>query len=255
MWRQSPSFRRVPPRYDRYPAVRNDAARTIPAARPPPASMRRHRTTRTAPRAECHDLQLHWAQFHGRLGSAPHVTTSQHLSGFVTFATAPVPNGSKGPADITAFSMTDGGRTLSSANGDHQFFLADFFKFNASLKIVDWQFSCVPDNEQSNGNNIFTSPTIDVVNCRRPLSSPRRIWRRLVDNRPQPGDSPRQVRQRSGRRQPDRAARAGRQHGDVHLRGDQHRQRADRQRGVDRRQAGHRSPASPATPTATACST
>ena len=73
--------------------------------------------------------------------------------------------------------------------------------------------------------------------------------------RRRPGDQHRQVRQRPGRRQPDRAARGRRQHGDVHLRGDQHRQRAPGQRRRHRRQAGRRSPASPATPTATACST
>ena len=73
------------------------------------------------------------------------------------------------------------------------------------------------------------------------------------------GDAPahqhRQVRQRPGRRQPDRAARGRRQHRDLHLRGDQHRQRAPGQRRRHRRQAGAASPASPATPTATACST
>ena len=95
-------------------------------------------------------------------GTAPQVTTSNHLSGFVTFATAPTPNGSKGPADITAFSMTDGVRTLSSANGDHQFFISDFFNFDASLHIVNWQFSCVPDNELGNTNSISTQPTSDV---------------------------------------------------------------------------------------------
>ena len=52
------------------------------------------------------------------------------------------------------------------------------------------------------------------------------------------GHQHRQVRQRPGRRQPDRAARGRRQHGDLHLRGDQHRQRAPGQRRRQRRQAG-----------------
>ena len=56
--------------------------------------------------------------------------------------------------------------------------------------------------------------------------------------RRRPGDQHRQVRQRPGRRQPDRAARGRRQHGDLHLRGDQHRQRAPGQRRRHRRQAG-----------------
>ena len=45
------------------------------------------------------------------------------------------------------------------------------------------------------------------------------------------------------------------QHGDVHLRGDQHRQRAPGQRGRHRRQAGRHRQLHRATPTATACST
>ena len=56
--------------------------------------------------------------------------------------------------------------------------------------------------------------------------------------RRRPGDQHRQVRQRPGRRQPDRAARGRRQHRDLHLRGDQHRQRPAGQRRRQRRQAG-----------------
>ncbi len=93
-------------------------------------------------------------------GSNPEVTTSDSITGWVEFATAPTPN-ETGKNDWIAYSLSDGARTLSSANGDHQFFNADFFDFDAQLNIVAWAFSVVPDSETDNGNAIFTSTAGD----------------------------------------------------------------------------------------------
>ena len=60
-----------------------------------------------------------------------------------------------------------------------------------------------------------------------------------------PAIRPRQARQRPGRRQPDRAARPRRQHGDLHLRGDQHRQRAAGRRRRHATTSSGRSPTLP----------
>jgi hypothetical protein len=51
------------------------------------------------------------------IGSAPQVTTNNRIGGFVAFATPPTANGTKGKAEVLAFGLTDGARTLSSARG------------------------------------------------------------------------------------------------------------------------------------------
>ena len=75
--------------------------------------------------------------------------------------------------------------------------------------------------------------------------------------RRRPGHQDRQVRQWPGRRHPVRAARGGGQHGDFHLRGDQHRQRCPLANVAtpSPTTSWGRSPASRGTPTTTACST
>lgn len=94
-------------------------------------------------------------------GSAPTVTTANRITGFVEFATAPTPN-ETGKNDWIAFELSDGARTLSSANGDSQFYLGDSFDFDALLNIVDWFFSVVPDSESSNANIISTGSGGDL---------------------------------------------------------------------------------------------
>ena len=89
-------------------------------------------------------------------GSAPQVTTSDHLSGWVEFATAPTPN-QVGKADVIAFSLTDGARTLSSSNGELDFNFSVFFTFDASLNIVAWSFFVRPLGEPDNRNFMGTA--------------------------------------------------------------------------------------------------
>ncbi len=61
-----------------------------------------------------------------------------------------------GKTDWIAYSLTDNVRTLSSANGDDQFYFNDFFNFDASLAIVAWQFSIVPNGEIDSANIMYT---------------------------------------------------------------------------------------------------
>ena len=108
-----------------------------------------------APQAEAATIYFYeGTNFTVVTGSAPQVSTSNHLSGWVEFASAPLPN-QVGKTDWVAYSLTDGARTLSSANGDHQFFVTDFFNFDAALNIIAWQFSLVPDSEVTNANSML----------------------------------------------------------------------------------------------------
>ena len=94
-------------------------------------------------------------------GSNPQVTTSDRITGFVTFATEPLAN-QTGKRDVVAFSLADGARTLSSAAGDTgPFFVSDFFDFDAAGQIVDWSFSAVPQGEMTNANVLQTRDTLD----------------------------------------------------------------------------------------------
>lgn len=95
-------------------------------------------------------------------GSSPQVTTNNHFSGFVTFADVPTPGSTLYDiTNVTAFSFSDGVRTLSSAAGDHEFFHGDFFSFDSSWNLVNWQFSCVPDSQTGNGNQMYTTPSFE----------------------------------------------------------------------------------------------
>ena len=94
-------------------------------------------------------------------GSNPQVTTSDRITGFVTFAAEPLPN-QTGKRDVIAFSLADGARTLSSAAGDTgPFLLNDFFDFDAAGRIVDWKFDAVPQRETGNANILQTTPSFD----------------------------------------------------------------------------------------------
>lgn len=88
-------------------------------------------------------------------GSAPVVTTNNSITGFVEFATAPTP-GETGKDDLIAYELSDGVRTLSSANGDDIYTPPSFFDFDASLNIVQWEFHVLPDGDTSDANNITT---------------------------------------------------------------------------------------------------
>jgi hypothetical protein len=94
-------------------------------------------------------------------GSAPQVTTSDSLSGWVTFGTAPTA-GQQNVDDVVAFSFNDGARTLSSANGDTEFSPTDFFDFDGSENITNWQFNCVPGHASTNSDEMITRPSSDV---------------------------------------------------------------------------------------------
>jgi len=93
------------------------------------------------------------------VGSAPTVTTSDKITGFVEFSTAPLPN-ETGKTDWIAFSLSDGSRTLSLANSD-EFATDSFFDFNAFGGIVDWKLDLMPDGEAHNANVMKTTPTSD----------------------------------------------------------------------------------------------
>lgn len=96
----------------------------------------------------------------GVSGSNPHVTTSDSVTGFVEFATLPTA-GQVGKNDWIAYSLSDGARTFSSANGDG--IDGDDFSFDSNLNILTWSLSMIPRGGLYNFDAILTTSHYDIT--------------------------------------------------------------------------------------------